>query len=233
MTGAKIAIIIHSVWGHVAELAFQAEEGAAASGAEVTVFQASICLQRKAYAALFATNTYCYSSPQQVAESFSEEVLGKMHADKSRTDSLPVLDPKHLANYDGFIFAFATRFGRAPAQISALFDRTGGLWAQKALQGKFSAIITSTGSQHGGLETTALTTLPFFIHHGINVRRLAQNQFEELSELSEVIGASPYSAGTVAGGDNSRRPSAKELHVAKEQGRYFAGVVNQYVRGKQ
>lgn len=45
-------------------------------------------------------------------------------------------------------------------QVSALFDRTGGLWAKKALQGKFSAIITSTGSQHGGLETTALTTLP-------------------------------------------------------------------------
>ncbi len=73
-----------------------------------------------------------------------------------------------MKEYDGFLFGFPTRYGRAPAQVSAFFDRTGGLWASGALIGKFAGTFTSTASQHGGLETTHLTTIPFFVHHGMN-----------------------------------------------------------------
>lgn len=80
-----------------------------------------------------------------------------------------MIKPDDLKEFDGFILAFPTRYGRAPAQVSAFFDQTGGLWATGALVGKFGSVITSTASQHGGLETTALTTIPWFVHHGINV----------------------------------------------------------------
>jgi NAD(P)H dehydrogenase (quinone) len=123
-----------SLWGHVAELATEASEGAKKAGAEVTLYQ--------------------------FEETLPEEVLGKMHAYKAATDNLPVIKADDLTKYDGFIMAFPTRYGRAPAQVSTFFDKTGGLWAKGALVGKFGAVITSTGTQHGGAETTVLTTLP-------------------------------------------------------------------------
>jgi hypothetical protein len=43
---------------------------------------------------------------------------------------------------DGFLFGFPTRYGRAPAQVSAFFDQTGGLWASGALIGKFAGVFT-------------------------------------------------------------------------------------------
>lgn len=80
---------------------------------------------------------------------------------------VPEVSPQDLTKYDGFLFGMPTRYGRAPAAVSAFFDATGGLWATGALVGKFAGVFTSTASQHGGQESTALTTLPFFAHHGM------------------------------------------------------------------
>lgn len=52
----------------------------------------------------------------------------------------PIITPDLLAELDGFIFCFPTRYGRAPAQVSTFFDRTGGLWASGKLIGKFGGI---------------------------------------------------------------------------------------------
>ena len=51
-----------------------------------------------------------------------------------------------MTKYDGFLFGFPTRYGRAPACVSAFFDQTGGLWAQGALVGKFAGIFVRLGS---------------------------------------------------------------------------------------
>ncbi|MCO5556513.1 hypothetical protein L7F22_010062 [Adiantum nelumboides] len=176
---AKIAVITWSLYGHVAELANDAIEGAKAAGAEVKQFQ-----------------------------------------------------PDDLKEFDGFILAFPTRYGRAPAQVSAFFDQTGGLWATGALVGKFGSVITSTASQHGGLETTALTTIPWFVHHGINFVPIGY-QFPELQEVQKIQGSSAYGAGSVTSGDGSLRPTEQDKTVAKGQGKHFANVVGQFVRGKQ
>lgn len=66
------------------------------------------------------------------------------------------------SNYDGYIFVIPTRYGRSVSQFSQFFDATGGLWAKQALAGKFATIMTSTGTQNGGQETTAFTTLYVF-----------------------------------------------------------------------
>jgi NAD(P)H dehydrogenase (quinone) len=109
-------------------------------------------------------------------------VLAKMHA-APKADT-PIITGTHhslslsravsdeppadlMPQYDGFLFGIPTRYGRAVASASAFFDATGGLWAKGALTGKFAGIFTSSASQHGGQETTALTTIPFFAHHGI------------------------------------------------------------------
>ncbi|GAA5854263.1 hypothetical protein JCM8547_001757 [Rhodosporidiobolus lusitaniae] len=77
------------------------------------------------------------------------------------------------------------------AAVSAFFDTTGGLWFTGALDGKFAGIFTSTACQHGGQESTALTTVPFFAHQGINFVPIAYT-LPNLTDNSEVVGGSAY-----------------------------------------
>lgn len=67
----------------------------------------------------------------------------------------PIITANELAEADGFIFGFPTRFGMMAAQFKAFFDATGGLWRTQQLAGKPAGIFYSTGSQGGGQETTA------------------------------------------------------------------------------
>lgn len=203
---SKIAVIVFSLYGHVAKLADHVVEGAKSTGAQVDLYQ--------------------------IPETLSEEVLAKMHANKAPISSLPEITPEKLAEYDGFIFGFPTRYGRAPAQVSAFFDKTGGLWASGALIGKFGATFTSTASQHGGNETTHLTTIPFFVHQGVNYVPLGYREFANQTNLEQIHGASAYGAGTIAAGDGSRQPIDIDLTISKSQGKHFADVVNTFVKGK-
>ena len=203
---SKIAVIVFSIYGHIAKLTDSIVEGAKSTGATVDVYQ--------------------------IPETLSEEVLAKMHANKAAIASYPVITPEKLKEYDGFIFGFPTRYGRAPAQVSAFFDQTGGLWASGALIGKFAGTFTSTASQHGGNETTHLTTIPFFVHHGINYVPFGYRAFAEQTNLEQIHGASAYGAGTIAAGDGSRQPIDLDYTIAKSQGNHFAQVVNTYVKGK-
>lgn len=96
-----------------------------------------------------------YSSvPQlnQVPETLPEEVLGKMSAPPK--SEVPIITPNELAEADGIIFGFPTRFGMMAAQFKAFLDSTGGLWRSQQLAGKPAGIFYSTGSQGGGQETT-------------------------------------------------------------------------------
>lgn len=192
--------------GHIAKLTEEVVAGAVATGAKVEVFQAP--------------------------EILSDEVIGKLHGNKEPIAKYPVIKPDDLTQFDGFLFGFPTRYGRAPAQFSAFFDATGGLWAQGKLVGKFGGIFTSTASQGGGRETTVLTTLPFFAHHGINFVPVGY-RFPEQQGNDEVTGSSAWGAHTIAGGDGSRQPTKAELAIAKGQGESFAKIVNQFVRGAQ
>jgi NAD(P)H dehydrogenase (quinone) len=82
-----------------------------------------------------------------------EEVLGKMSAPPK--SDVQINTPDELAETDGFVFGFPTRFGMMAAQFKAFLDATGGLWRTQKLAGKPAGIFYSTGSQGGGQETTA------------------------------------------------------------------------------
>jgi len=201
---AKIAVIYYSMYGHIKTLASEAVKGAKATGATVDFYQ--------------------------LPETLSDEILGKMHA-PPKDAAVPFITPSDLPQYDGFIFAFPTRYGRAVSQMSAFFDATGQLWATGALVGKFASTITSTATQNGGQETTHLTTIPFFTHHGLIYVPIGYGD-KSLFDLTAVHGGSPWGASTLANGDGSRQPSDLEKGVAEYQGKYFAGVVNTFVAGK-
>ncbi|KAH9276380.1 NAD(P)H:quinone oxidoreductase, type IV [Batrachochytrium salamandrivorans] len=194
-TQKKVYVIIHSLWGHTKTL-----------GEEVVVGLKSAGVDAKLWT---------------VKETLPQEVLDKMHAQKF---DLPVITAADLPEADGFIFGLSTRYGNASSQMRTFIDSTGGLFASSALDGKFAGVFTVTSSQHGGIETTALNFLPTFAHLGMIFVPLGF-KCGLLYNTTEVIGASPYGAGTIAPSDGSRNVSDLEKKIARTQGVQFAEVL--------
>ncbi|CAM0134740.1 hypothetical protein VKS41_000707 [Umbelopsis sp. WA50703] len=200
---ATVYIVIYSLYGHVYTLAQEVQKGLEASGVQTKLFQ--------------------------VAETLSDDILQHMHAPPK--PDIPVIKVDELTEPDGIMFGIPTRFGTMPAQLKALLDATGKLWATGALSGKFAGTFFSTASQHGGQETTALTTVTYFAHHAmVYVPFGFANAL--MFDNTEVIGGSAYGAGTMANGDGSRLVSEKEKEIARNQGENFGKVVSTFVRGK-
>lgn len=194
---AKIAIIYYSTYGHVEKLAKEELEGAnSVEGVEATLFR--------------------------IPETLPAAVLEKMHA-PPKDESIPVIDVHDLPNYDGILVGVPTRYGMPAAQFKALWDATGSLWQKGALAGKAAGIFFSTASQGGGQETTALTAITQFVHHGMLFVPLGYTEPTGLQfGLDEVQGGSAYGAGTFAGPTGARQPSKNELVIARHQGAWFA-----------
>jgi NAD(P)H dehydrogenase (quinone) len=197
---AKVQVIFYSTYGHVYRLAEAVAEGArAVAGSDVQVLQ--------------------------VAETLPADVLEKMGATEAKKAfaHVPVADPRRLAEADGIILGTPTRYGAATAQMRAFLDNTGGLWMSGALIGKVGSAFTSTASQHGGQETTLLTLSTFFFHMGMVIAGVPYSS-QELLELGEVSGGTPYGASTIAGPRGERQPTENELAIARAQGRHVAQI---------
>jgi len=202
---AKIYIVIHSIWHHIAKLAEAVKKGVEkVPGVEVTIFQ--------------------------VRETLSPEVLKKMWAPEP--PPYPVIEPQQLTEADGFLFGVPTRYGIMSAQLKTFWDATGGLWMSRALVGKAAGIFHSTSSQHGGQETTSLTFVTHLAHHGIIYVPLGYTH-PALTDNTEVIGGSAYGAGTITNPDGSRQPTEKELAIAEFQGEEFAKNLLALVKGRE
>jgi len=153
-----------------------------------------------------------------------------MHA-LPRDDTIPTITTVQLAGADGIIFGVPTRFGVMPAQMKALFDSTGGLWMEGKLVGKTAGVFFSTATQGGGQETTALTMVTQFTHHGMIFVPIGYTD-RSLMNNDELHGGSPYGAGTFAGPAGDRKPTELELGVAKHQGEYFTKVTAALIKGR-
>src|SRR5207248_10699402 len=92
----------------------------------------------------------------QVAELVPEEVLERSGAKQARSAfaQVPVIRPDQLAEADAVLFGTPTRFGNMCAQMRNFLDQCGGPWVQGKLVGKVGSVFASTGTQHGGQETT-------------------------------------------------------------------------------
>ena len=96
-----------------------------------------------------------------------------------------------LADYDAIIIGTPTRFGNMASQMKNFLDQTGGLWFEDKLVGKVGSVFTSTGSQHGGQETTILSTQTVLFHLGMIVVGLPYS-FKGQMRMDEITGCSPY-----------------------------------------
>ncbi|KAF8477006.1 NADH-quinone oxidoreductase [Kalaharituber pfeilii] len=198
MAGAEVAIIIYSMYGHIAKLAEAEKKGIEAAGGKATIFQ--------------------------IPETLSDEVLAKMHA-PAKTN-YPIITIGKLKDFNAYLFGIPTRYGNFPGQWKAFIDQTGGLWAAGALSGKYVGLFVSTGTQGGGQEVTALNAVSTLAHHGMIYVPLGyKHTFSLANEMTEVRGGSPWGAGTFAG-DGSRQPTEKELALAEAQGKMFWDTIS-------
>jgi NAD(P)H dehydrogenase (quinone) len=135
----------------------------------------------------------------------------------------PVATVDELSNYDAIIFGGPTRFGNMAAQMRNFLDQTGGHWMKGSLVGKVGSVFTSTATQNGGQETIIVSTHATLLHQGMIVVGVPYT-CEELLNMTENTGGSPYGASTLAGADGSRQPSENELKIARFQGKHVAGI---------
>lgn len=203
----KVQVIFYSMYGHIHRMAEAVAEGArGVADTEVSLFQ--------------------------VRETLSDEVLTKMGAIDAKKGwaHVPVADPARLVEADAIVFGIPTRYGLVVTQMQTFFDMTGGLWAKGALVGKVGSVFTSTGTQHGGQETTIVHAHTFLHHQGMLVAGVPY-ACQNLMIMNEITGGSPYGAGTMAGPDGSRQVTENELTIARYQGKHVAEIAGKLRRG--
>ena len=202
----KVLVVFYSLYGHVYKMAQAVAEGVKeVAGAEVAL--------------------------RRVPETLSDDILGKMgalEAQKSMAD-IPVCTVEELGAADAVLFGTPTRYGNMCGQMRQFLDATGQLWVKGALVGKVGSVFTSSGTQHGGQESTILSFHLTLMHHGMVIVGLPY-AFAGQSRIDEITGGSPYGASTIAGPRGDRMPSENELAAARWQGRHVAQIAAKLMR---
>jgi NAD(P)H dehydrogenase (quinone) len=201
----KVLVLYYSSYGHIETMANAVAEGAReVEGVEVTV--------------------------KRVPELVPADVAEKSHFKTEQ--AAPIATPAELVDYDAIIIGTPTRFGNMAAQMKNFLDQTGGLWASGKLIGKVGSVFTSTATQHGGQESTILSTHTVLLHQGMVIVGLPYS-FAGQMNMDEITGGSPYGASTLAKSDGSRQPSANELDGGRFQGRHVAQITAALKRGQE
>ncbi len=199
----KALILYYSTYGHIEALANAVAAGVReVDGTEVVIKRV----------------------PELMPEEVAKQAGAKLDQDA------PIATVEELPDYDAIIIGTPTRYGRMAAQMANFLDQTGGLWFQNALVGKVGSAFTSTASQHGGQETTLISTIVNLMHLGMTIVGTPYTE-KRLTLIDEVMGGTPYGASTIAGGDGSRMPSDNEIEIAKSQGRHVASVAMALKKG--
>jgi NAD(P)H dehydrogenase (quinone) len=192
----KILILYYSAYGHIETMAEAVAQGARSlPRTEVTIKRV----------------------PELVPEGIAKKSGMKLD------QTAPIATPDELPDYDAVIFGTPTRFGNMAAQMRNFLDQTGGLWMKGSLIGKLGSVFTSTATQHGGQETTITSFHSTLLHQGMVIVGVPYS-CQELLNMNEITGGSPYGASTLAGADGSRQPSENELKIARFQGRHVAEI---------
>ncbi|MFZ1893669.1 MAG: NAD(P)H:quinone oxidoreductase [Rhodoplanes sp.] len=198
---SKVLVLYYSSYGHIERMAEAVAEGVRQAGAEAII--------------------------KRVPELVPEEVARKSNFKLDQ--KAPVAAIAELPDYDAIIIGVPTRFGNMAAQMKNFLDQAGGLWAQGKLIGKVASAFTSSNTQHGGQESTILTTHVVLLHLGMIIVGLPYS-FPGQMDMADITGGSPYGASTIAGADGSRQPSDNELAGARFQGRHVADIANKLRR---
>jgi NAD(P)H dehydrogenase (quinone) len=200
----NILVTFYSTYGHIHRMARAVAEGAERVP-DITVRLRRIAELEEARKAFSAQDAY-------------------VQAQQAQAD-LAIVTHDDLRWADGIAWGTPTRYGNMTAQMKQFIDTTGGLWLKGELEDKPAGIFTSTGTIHGGQETTILTALVPLIHLGMVFVGTPYGQNPQ-NLVTDGIGGSPYGPGTLAGTDNARQPVEAELTTARNLGSRLARIAD-------
>ena len=137
------------------------------------------------------------------------------------SEGAPYAELQDLEQCIGVALGSPTRFGNMAAAMKYFWDGTGELWLKGALAGKPAALFTSTGTLHGGQESTLLSMMLPLLHHGMLIVGLPYTE-PDLSSTSD--GGTPYGASHLAGLTDQREISQVERRLCIALGRRLAQI---------
>lgn len=134
-------------------------------------------------------------------------------------DGPPYVEKQDLTDCIAVAVGSPTRFGNMAAAMKYFWDGTANEWLRGELVDKPACVFTSTGSMHGGNESTLLTMMLPLLHHGMLLLGIP---FTEGGLNVTTTGGTPYGASHVAGSDNRKPVSDDEKQLAIALGKRLA-----------
>jgi len=195
----KVLIVYYSTYGNVFKMAQLVAEGVQ----EVPGSEAVI-------------RTVPELIPQAVIDSRPD-----MKAGRDMQKGVPLVTADDFREAGAIAFGTPTRFGNVSSQLKNQIDQLTSLWLQGELEGKPAGVFVSTGSLHGGQETTILTLMAPLLHLGMVLVGVPYSVQELFTTQG---GGSPYGPGHVAGGDNQREIDPQEAAICRALGRRLAQI---------
>jgi len=195
----KVLIVYYSTYGNVHKMAQLVAEGVKeVAGAEPVL------------------RTVPELIPQTVIDSRAD-----MKAGRDLVKAVPLVTADDFRQAGAVAFGTPTRFGNVSAQLKNQIDQLTSLWLKGELEGKPAGVFVSTGSLHGGQETTILTLMAPLLHLGFVLVGVPYSVQELFTTQG---GGSPYGPGHVAGGDNQRAIDPQEAAICRALGRRLADI---------
>ncbi len=205
----NVLVVFYSMTGNTLELAKAVKDGAEEHGAVVRM--------------------------RQVRELIPDYVFSRkpeLWRTKEAMKDIPFATNDDLRWADGVAFGSPTRYGNMSAQLKEFIDGTGELWMKGELVGKVATVFTSTGTQHGGQESTLLSMMFPLFHLGFLVQGLPYAEQQQMG-MEYIHGGSPYGASSVSGPDGTRRPTDNDLTLARAAGRRLAVSAQALKQGRE
>jgi NAD(P)H dehydrogenase (quinone) len=195
----KVLIVYYSTYGNVYKMATLVAEGVQeVAGVEPVI------------------RTVPELIPPQVIDSRAD-----MKAGKAMQQGVPLVTVDDFREARAIAFGTPTRFGNVSAQLKNQIDQLTSLWLRGELEGKPAGVFVSTGSLHGGQETTILTLMAPLLHLGMI---LVGVPYSVPEPFTTQVGGSPYGPGHVAGADNTRAITPQEAAICRALGRCLADL---------
>ncbi len=201
----NILVVFYSMTGNVAKLANAVAEGAKnVKDTEVRIRQVQDIIPKENW----------------------NDIMKKV---KEELKDIPIATMEDLEWANGIAFGTPTRYGNMSAQMKQYIDQTGGLWLKGALENKVAGIFTSTSTQHGGQETTIITSMVPLFHLGMIVVGVPYSE-QRLFSMEPVSGGSPYGASSISGPMADRMPISNDLEIAKTLGKRIAEISRKIIQ---
>jgi len=134
----------------------------------------------------------------------------------------PYVELSDLEECAGIALGSPTRFGNMAAPMKYFLDGTSGLWLKGALIGKPACVFTSSGSMHGGNESTLLTMMLPLLHHGAMILGIP---YSEPQLGTTKTGGTPYGASHIGGAMDDQAISTDEKQLCLALGKRLAETV--------